>query len=497
MVGVIVRADRDAIYRFGVFEYNDRTGDLRKNGSKVRLQDQSRHVLAKLLARSGELVTREELRTLIWPEDTFVDFETGLNTIIKRLRDTLGDSADTPRFVETIPRRGYRFVGHVELLQKTTAPESEPDVAKPDTSSTTTRRNRLYVGAAVTAVCAGVALIAVYTLTRSSASPSANLNVVPLTSYPGAEFFPSFSPDGNEIVFAWNASETGPDFDLYRKQVGSETAVRLTTIHAPWIAPAWSPDGRYIAYICARSGDQDGLYVIPALGGPPHKLGEVSTAVWVLPSSSWSPDSKWLAFPGRDPSVDYAVAPGARIHLLNIETLEQRILPNPSPTCTVALSPVFSSDGNEIASYCAEESGMIGAVYIQSVHGQTIRKFQQLLGSFDGLTWTSDGNTIVYSLNNSLWRQAATGGIPERLLFGQDASAPAISRTGDRLAFVQANLETENGNIWGLKLRTPIDPEGVPIRLIASSRGQSQPRISPDGRHIAFMSRRSGAKRYG
>ena len=73
MVGVIVRADRDAIYRFGVFEYNDRTGDLRKNGSKVRLQDQSRHVLAKLLARSGELVTREELRTLIWPEDTFVD----------------------------------------------------------------------------------------------------------------------------------------------------------------------------------------------------------------------------------------------------------------------------------------------------------------------------------------------------------------------------------------------------------------------------------------
>src|ERR1700726_1615111 len=98
------------IVRFGIFEANLETGELRRNGARVKLQDQPFQLLALLLARPGEIVTREELRSQLWSDDTFVDFDHGLNAAIKRLRDALGDSADNPRFVETLSRRGYRFV---------------------------------------------------------------------------------------------------------------------------------------------------------------------------------------------------------------------------------------------------------------------------------------------------------------------------------------------------------------------------------------------------
>src|SRR6266568_3710777 len=102
------------IVRFGVFEADLETGELRKNGVRVPLQGQPFQVCAILLERSGELVTREELRQKVWPEDTFVDFDQALNTAITKIRIALGDDADNPRFVETLPRRGYRFIGPVD-----------------------------------------------------------------------------------------------------------------------------------------------------------------------------------------------------------------------------------------------------------------------------------------------------------------------------------------------------------------------------------------------
>ena len=102
------------VIRFSTFELALDTGELRKAGMRIALQEHSRRVLLRLLERPGALVTREELRASLWPSDTFVDFEHGLNTAIKRLRDALGDSADTPRFIETLPRRGYRFIAAIE-----------------------------------------------------------------------------------------------------------------------------------------------------------------------------------------------------------------------------------------------------------------------------------------------------------------------------------------------------------------------------------------------
>jgi DNA-binding winged helix-turn-helix (wHTH) protein/tetratricopeptide (TPR) repeat protein len=100
--------------RFGAFEVDLRSGELHKHGIRLKLQDQPFHLLALLMEHPGEVVTREELRQKLWPADTFVDFDTGLNSAIKKLRDVLGDSAEEPRYIETLPRRGYRFIAHVE-----------------------------------------------------------------------------------------------------------------------------------------------------------------------------------------------------------------------------------------------------------------------------------------------------------------------------------------------------------------------------------------------
>ena len=97
-----------------MFEVDLRTGELRKHGLKLRLQEQPFQVLALLLARPGETVTREELRERLWTADTFVDFDHGLNKAINKIREALGDSAESPHLVETLPRRGYRFIGRVE-----------------------------------------------------------------------------------------------------------------------------------------------------------------------------------------------------------------------------------------------------------------------------------------------------------------------------------------------------------------------------------------------
>jgi len=102
------------LVRFGVFELDLRTGELRKAGARLRLSNQAFIVLAELLERPNELVTRDEFRIRLWPTDTFVDFEHGLNAAVRRVREVLGDSAVTPRFIETLPRRGYRFVAPVQ-----------------------------------------------------------------------------------------------------------------------------------------------------------------------------------------------------------------------------------------------------------------------------------------------------------------------------------------------------------------------------------------------
>ena len=122
-------AARNPRIRFGAFEVDLRSGELHKHGIRIRLQDQPFQVLVLLLEHSGELVTREELQRKLWPADTFVDFDTSLNSAIKKLRDALADSAEEPRYIETVPRRGYRFIAQVENAPKPTLAVMEKPLA--------------------------------------------------------------------------------------------------------------------------------------------------------------------------------------------------------------------------------------------------------------------------------------------------------------------------------------------------------------------------------
>jgi DNA-binding winged helix-turn-helix (wHTH) protein len=173
------------IVRFGVFEADLQTGELRKNGVRVPLQGQPFQVCAILLSHAGELVSREELRQKVWPEDTFVDFDQALNTAITKIRTALGDEPDNPRFVETLPRRGYRFIGPVD---KPSPLAPSPTAPKGRFERLTAKARWISVGATLLALLSGIGVWRFSRKTAESLRPS--LEVVPLVVMPGDQAGP-------------------------------------------------------------------------------------------------------------------------------------------------------------------------------------------------------------------------------------------------------------------------------------------------------------------
>jgi hypothetical protein len=267
-------------------------------GRKIRLQERPFKVLSLLLRRPGEVVTREELQQALWPEGTFVEFEHSLNTAIKKVRQALGDSAENPRFIETIPRRGYRFIGPANGM-------AETPLVRP------TGRRGLILG--LTLALAVVAGIAAWSSMRGRDTPESVVTAGRLTTFPGWERHPSFSPDGNQVAFSW-AGEDGGGFDVYVKVLGAESPLRLTSDPADDMSPAWSPDGRTIAFLRSLSGGGAAVFLVPPVAGPERKFAEVSAqnAFWG-PSLAWSPDSKWLVVVDKksadDPFALFALSP--------------------------------------------------------------------------------------------------------------------------------------------------------------------------------------------
>lgn len=161
---VVQEAPNRVRYRFGTFELDAWSGELRRNGVRLRLQEQPFLVLRKLLESAGVLVTRDELHKALWPVDTFVDFDTSLNTAIKRLREVLGDSADVPVFIETVPRRGYRFLAPVQIVQngELVAFPAQAAAALQEPSQRITR-GLMWFGGLVAAAAIGAAVVALRT----------------------------------------------------------------------------------------------------------------------------------------------------------------------------------------------------------------------------------------------------------------------------------------------------------------------------------------------
>src|ERR1039457_465609 len=261
--------DQRRVYQFGVFQLDARNGELRKHGIKIRLQDQPCLILCLLLEHAGEVVTREQIQKHLWPATTFVDFDNAINSAVRKLRDALGDTAENPRFVETLARRGYRFVAPVSTnvaMMPGPAMLSSPPVG---------RRLRWPVVAAA-AVLAGSGAVATWLVRRSITTEIGNIRVTPLTANPGFEGYPSFLPDNTRVAYVW----TRPDarnFGIYVKLIGAGDPVRVTKDLARDFSPAWSPDGRWIAAL-RDLGRESAVLLIPASGGQHRELARVTKA---------------------------------------------------------------------------------------------------------------------------------------------------------------------------------------------------------------------------
>jgi Tol biopolymer transport system component/serine/threonine protein kinase len=344
------------------------------------------------------------------------------------------------------------------------------------TESSRTRGKRwllVSTGAAL-AVLVGLGLF--HSLRGRSPTPPGPLTVVPFTSFPGQELAPTFSPDGSQIAFAWSPEGAEDRFDLYVKVIGSEKPLRLTEQPATGLYPAWSPDGRQIAF--SRWGKPgSGVYLVPALGGGERRIADTNISYFLEGLLSWSPDAKLLAY-----STD------GSLFLLDVATLEKRELPRPAKDCQEVWVPAFSPDGRSLAFACMVSID-VNRVYVSSVSGANTRQIALVQGEFTGLAWSGDGKHVIFAHDGNLWRVGASGGALEELLSGRDASLPAVSPGGQRLAYSQW---IQNINIWRLPLDGSGRAAGAPTKLVSSSRSQRNPAFSPDGRRLAFDSDRSG-----
>jgi Tol biopolymer transport system component/DNA-binding winged helix-turn-helix (wHTH) protein len=294
----------DGAIRVGDFVLDPRSGELRGESARHTLSAQPLNVLLALIERPGGIVTRDELRARLWSADTYVDFEHGLNAVVKRLRDALGDSADTPRYIETVPRRGYRLIAEardeIEL-------RPEPDgvavttVAAPAPVQAAARGWRLTPLAAAALV--GVATAAaglVYLGSRPPARAEASLatyhHPTRFTFGPGLQTDATWSPDGRRIAFAWDRDG---NFDIFVQSLDGGDPTRITSSPANDTQPAWSPDGARLVFRSEEDGG--GLFTVRAGGGPVRRV----VGFGVRPT--WMPDGRDIAFAGDEMQTLYLV----------------------------------------------------------------------------------------------------------------------------------------------------------------------------------------------
>jgi eukaryotic-like serine/threonine-protein kinase len=382
---------------------------------------------------------------------------------------------------------GRRFHHMEDLKVELEELKEESDAGKLTGTTTSVqpgRRNWLWVGAAivVATMAAGVWLFR-----GTPRKPQAAPEVVPLTSYPGGEGSPSFSPDGNQVAFTWNG-EKQDNIDIYIKLIGSSNYVRLTTDPADDYSPAFSPDGRSIGFVRVSKG-HGSLIVIPAIGGPERLVAEVLPRFDPIPyrQFDWLPNGKWVVTDG--------------LSLLSMETGETRSLTSPLTKSESDFSPAVSPDGQTVA-FVRGSPYSASAIYLLALtedlkpKGEP-RRLASLKGYYGNPVWTPNGLEIIFASGDlgesRLWRVRASGSRePEQLPFaGTSVYCPAISRNGNRLAYQQIQYDI---NIWRLSLSGPAVARGRPVQFVASTQWEESAQYSPDGKRIAFESRRTGVQ---
>jgi len=510
------------VVRFSVFEVDLRAGELRRNGIKAKLQNQPFQILAMLLERRGEVVTREELHSRLWSADTFVDFDNGLNSAIRRLRDALGDSAENPTFVETLGHRGYRFIAVVEAAP----PTGLKIVAAPERRKSTSWHR----WAAIASLCAIVIAVIGWALLRNplrrgeviEKKLTANSSENSVTSM-------AISPDGKYLAYSDN---TGIYLKLLR--TGETHPVPLPPDFSAHVDD-WFPDGSRLLVTRAEQAGKASLWSISVLGGSPRQLADDASG------GALSPDGSHIAF--HRGSLTYDGRWGREEWVMRSDGTDL-------VKCAAAKSddsqvgvPTWSPDGSRIAyirsiwAYNARTSSVEVNEW-QVANAATLLSDSRLSPE---LYWLADGR-LIYAFgspqnqqDSSLWvvslhNSAKISSPPKRITGGHGwISQVTATADGKKVLFLRGNwlpsvyigtLSTNGAQVLASRRLTMDDNENMPWSwtpdstavlfgsdrngkreifkqaidqtiaesLVTSTDQVSQPIVSPDGSEIDYVS---------
>jgi Tol biopolymer transport system component len=398
------------------------------------------------------------------------------------LRKVFGDDSKEPRFIQTIPRSGYRIIATVSTAEIPQADELPPPPPGKYSLS--------YLLPTVL-VFLLIATLVVFYFSHSTPKAGAFARVVPFTSFHGREDQAALSPDGNQIAFVWGGDQ-GNNIDIYVKSVAGGQPLRLTEDPGIDLHPTWSPDGQRICFIRLQGAEKRPmLFVKTVLGTTPERsLGPLNERASSL---SWSPDGKLIA-------LSEGIKEGhSGIVLLSPESGERRVLSTLPPDYWGDSAPAFSPDGSTIA-FVRENTAITGDIYIMSVKGGEPRRITNDnaqhtfgYGVSGGLSWTEDGGALIFCSTRggtpSLWKVSLAGGEPERIgISGDNAFRPTVSHQGNRLAYTQLSGGTQ---VYTVGLEGS-KGENNAVKFLDSTRDDTSPQFSPDGKRVTFESNRSG-----
>lgn len=458
-------------FRIGKWKVDPESNLLAAEGRGIRVEPRVMQVLLCLASRPGRPVSRDELMSVAW-SDVIVG-EDALNAAISKLRRLFDDDPRSPRFIETVPKVGYRLI----------APVFREEAPAPSEAELPARKGRLplaFAAVGIVVIAIAALVFAWRSATRNAGrDASAPSRMVPLTSDPGIEVEPAISPgNGDRVAYAWKGP-AGDDWAIWVRTLASGQPLQLTAGEGSDHHPAWSPDAQWIAFV-RTGGGSCAVLRVPALGGATERIAECSSPVYDL---DWSSDGRLLAW--SEPSNSGSPH---RIVANDVETGRRFPLTTPDPRGLGDLAVAFEPGSDRFAFARSPALG-IEEIWIGQVGSETPRQLTRMEGKIHGFDWGPGGELVVSSNRGglfALWSIPANGGGPAWITGGpSDVDAPSVSADGKSIVFEQWSDEA---NLHALDLAT-----GIRRALVQSSRWDWDPSFSMDGSRMAFVSDRSGS----
>jgi Tol biopolymer transport system component/DNA-binding winged helix-turn-helix (wHTH) protein len=468
---------------------------LERAGVPLPLEPKALNLLALLVRRPNHLFTKQEIFAAVWPDTAVTDH--ALTRVIAQIRRALGDEVREARYLETVPTRGYRWIHPVE---ETVPPIPVPD-APPSVASRPRFSSVLAASLVLTTVVFGLLVWA-----RTGAGPSTAVGAgreptanehrvawpVQITTHSGLDFHPALSPQGDAVAFV--SDRTGSLEIHVRALDGTATEMALTADGGENVQPAWSPDGRFLAYHAYRRG---GIWIIPARGGTAKQIVAEGS------KPAWSRDGRSIAYQS-DEHVDsaprgFGAQNGSTIWLVEADGSNPRELTHPGAPAGGHAAPAWSPDGRYLCFSVFDAGGGNGLWLVNRQTGATT-PLHQGDGLFESV-FSPDGATIFVAGGDALITRLrfdpATGTINGSREIIPVPGVPgvrglSIAPDGSRLAFAGPAL---NSQIWSQPLARDGTPAGPSHALTNDrSRRNSLPVISPNGEKLAYMSSRQGER---